>query len=242
MKKNLPQTIGKAIIQKRSSLQEASVLEKRALKWAHGPTSHSQPKLHTRIAGDASKLLTIESHRGPVTSEPQRRALHLVKQNHLEGLLKFRWLAPPFQNWGPRNCISSLSQVPWRHWCCWPGNHIGTTILRKRPRCPQACSLHWESLLRTDFTKGGKEEVELRGSSVPLCFIRSRCVRAKSLHLCLTLCDPMDCSPPGSSVHGILQARTLEWVAMPSSRGSSWPRDQTRAPHVSCIGRRILYH
>ena len=39
--------------------------------------------------------------------------------------------------------------------------------------------------------------------------------------VCLTLCDPMDYSPPGSSVHGILQARILEWVAMPSSRGSS---------------------
>ena len=44
---------------------------------------------------------------------------------------------------------------------------------------------------------------------------------AKSLQSCLTLCDPMDCSPPGSSVHGILQARILEWVAMPSFRGSS---------------------
>ena len=42
---------------------------------------------------------------------------------------------------------------------------------------------------------------------------------------------PMDCSPPGSSVHGILQARRLEWVAMPSSRGSLWSRDQT---HISC--------
>ena len=41
---------------------------------------------------------------------------------------------------------------------------------------------------------------------------------------CLTLCDPMDCSPPGSSVHGISQARILEWVAMSSSRGSSHPR------------------
>ena len=49
-------------------------------------------------------------------------------------------------------------------------------------------------------------------------------VPAKSLQWCLTLCSPMDRSPPGSSVHGILQARTLEWVAMPSSRGSSWPR------------------
>ena len=49
----------------------------------------------------------------------------------------------------------------------------------------------------------------------------------------------MDCSLPGSSVHGILQAKILEWVAISFSRGSSWPRDQTR---VSCIGRRILYH
>ena len=47
---------------------------------------------------------------------------------------------------------------------------------------------------------------------------------AKLLQSCLTLHDPLDCSPPGSSVHGILQARILEWVAMPSSRGSSWPR------------------
>ena len=47
------------------------------------------------------------------------------------------------------------------------------------------------------------------------------CVHAKSLQSCLTLCHPMECSPPGSSVHGILQARILEWVAGPSSRGSS---------------------
>ena len=44
-----------------------------------------------------------------------------------------------------------------------------------------------------------------------------------SLHSCPTLCDPMDCSPPRASVHGILQARILEWIAMPSSRGSSTP-------------------
>ena len=44
---------------------------------------------------------------------------------------------------------------------------------------------------------------------------------------CLTLCHPMDCSPPRSSVHGILQTKALGWVTMPPSRGSSWPRDQT---------------
>ena len=47
------------------------------------------------------------------------------------------------------------------------------------------------------------------------------CVHGKSLQSCPTLCNPMDCSPPGSSVQGILQARILEWVAMPCSRGSS---------------------
>ena len=50
---------------------------------------------------------------------------------------------------------------------------------------------------------------------------------------CPALCDPRDCSPPGSSVHGILQARILEWVAMPSSRGSSPPRKRTSVSYAS---------
>ena len=62
---------------------------------------------------------------------------------------------------------------------------------------------------------------------------------ARLLQSCLTLCDPKDCSPPGSSLHGVLQARILEWVAMPFSRESSPPRDRT---HISWIGRWILYH
>ena len=55
-------------------------------------------------------------------------------------------------------------------------------------------------------------------------------------------CDTLDCSPQGSSVHGILQARILEWVAISFSRGSSRPRDQTHVSCVSCTGRRIPYH
>ena len=55
--------------------------------------------------------------------------------------------------------------------------------------------------------------------------------------LCLTLCDPMDCIPPGSSVHGISQARILERVAISFSRGSSWPRDRN---HISCIAGRFF--
>ena len=52
--------------------------------------------------------------------------------------------------------------------------------------------------------------------------------------LCPTLCDPMDCSPPGSYVYGILQARILEWVPMLTSRGSFQPRDQTYVTCSSC--------
>ena len=58
---------------------------------------------------------------------------------------------------------------------------------------------------------------------------------------CPALCSPADCSLPGSSVHGIVQARKLEWVAISSSRGSSRPRDLTCISCVSCTGRRILH-
>ena len=64
----------------------------------------------------------------------------------------------------------------------------------------------------------------------------SACSITKS---CPTLWDPMDCSLAVSSVHGIFQARILEWVAIPFSRGSSWPRDRT---HISSIGRQIPYY
>ena len=66
-----------------------------------------------------------------------------------------------------------------------------------------------------------KESGELRGS-VTL-----------AVQLCPTLCDPVDCSPPGSSVHGILWTRTLEWVAVPFSRGSSRCKDWTRVSHIA---------
>ena len=59
---------------------------------------------------------------------------------------------------------------------------------------------------------------------------------------CLNLCDPMDCSLPGSSVHGIIPTRILEWIAIFSSTGSSRPRDPTYNSCSSCTGRQILYH
>ena len=63
------------------------------------------------------------------------------------------------------------------------------------------------------------------------------CVCVLVAQLCPTLCDPTDCSPPGFSVHGILQARILEWIAIPFSRGTSQPRNRTL---VSCMAGRFF--
>ena len=68
--------------------------------------------------------------------------------------------------------------------------------------------------------------------------IPAKCMPVNWLQSCLVLHDTKDGSLPGSFVYGILQARILEWIAMPSSGGSFWPRDWT---WVSCIGRRVLY-
>ena len=68
------------------------------------------------------------------------------------------------------------------------------------------------------------------------------CMHAKSLQSCPTLCNTMDCSLPGSSVHGILQTKILERIVMPFSRGSSWPEDHTHISCGFCITVKILYH
>ena len=68
--------------------------------------------------------------------------------------------------------------------------------------------------------------------SCPLCSV---------MQLCRTLCNFIDCSLSGSSVHGILQARIVEWISMPFSRGSSWPRGQTLFSYIFCIGRWIFF-
>ena len=72
-------------------------------------------------------------------------------------------------------------------------------------------------------------------------FTSTVATRVQLLQSCLTLCDPMDYSPPGSTVLGILQARILEWVATSSSRGSSWPRDHP-ASSVSPALQADSYH
>ena len=75
-----------------------------------------------------------------------------------------------------------------------------------------------------------------------MCVCVCVCEHSKLLQSYLILCKSMDCKLPGSTVHGILQARILEWVTMSSSTGSSRPRDQTHVSYVSYIGRCALSH
>ena len=113
-----------------------------------------------------------------------------------------------------------VGKIPWR--TAWPptpvflpGESHGQRILEGySPRCQESDTSEQVTLSNT----GNESESEVAQA-------------------CLTLCNPMDCSPPGTSVHGILQARILEQVAISSFRGSSQPRDQT---WVSCIAGRCF--
>ena len=118
-----------------------------------------------------------------------------------------------------------------------PGKNTGVGchfLLQCRKVKSQRKSLSRVQLLVTSWTAAYQAPPSMRfsrqvyWSGVPLPFISTREVTQS----CPTLCDPMDCSPPGSSIHGIFQARVLEWVAISFFRGSSPPRNRTR---VSCI-------
>ena len=109
---------------------------------------------------------------------------------------------------------------------------------RERPPTPVFCPREFHRLYSPWGCKELDSTERLNWTELNWCYVRC----AKSLQLCLTLCNPMDHSPSGSSVHETSQARILEWVAVPSSRGSSQPRDGTRVSYVSCIGRWVLYH
>ena len=78
--------------------------------------------------------------------------------------------------------------------------------------------------------------------SLIFCSLKMRCVLSCFSHVWLFATTWTICFSPGSSVHRILQAKTLEWVAISYSRGSSQPRDGTHVSYVSCIGRWVLYH
>ena len=115
-------------------------------------------------------------------------------------------------------CFSHLLPQPWR---------LSTHGWIYDPSIPRFYHLSLISQIKTHaFLSWALLVFTLVGWTL-LRWTISTYIHAKLLRLCLTLCDPMDCSPSGPSVHGILQARILGWVAMSFSRGSSWPTSLT---------------
>ena len=117
-------------------------------------------------------------------------------------------------------------------------SHCLQREVRRRPGCGKQ-NMGYRSNQHDNCLERGQTEaqvyvgvLELNGDQAS-----STIVKVSVAQWCLHLCNSMDCSPPGSSVHGILQERILEWAVFPLSRGSSQPRDRTQ---VSC--RQILYH
>ena len=130
--------------------------------------------------------------------------------------------------------------------------------------CSSFCSMDWTSvwgfwhhctaIFPLLFLSAGRNRTPLQKVSCLLTLeeflvliisknnIRDAYIQAKSPQSRPILCDPRDSTLPGSSVHGTLQAGILGWAAMPSSSGSSWPRDGTCVSYVSCIGRPVLDH
>ena len=89
-------------------------------------------------------------------------------------------------------------------------------------------------------SKLGKEYDKAVHLRAYLTYMQSVCMHAKLLQLCPAFCDPMDCSPPGSSVPGIFQAKILDWVAISFSRASFQLRDRTRVSCTSCTAGRFF--
>ena len=113
----------------------------------------------------------------------------------------------------------------------WPPAHLkGQRVGVLIPEPGVSCNLGQKSDGALIYSRGVRGSQLLPKPRPTVCVCVCVCVCVIVTQVCPTLCNPMDCNPPGSSVNGILQARILEWVAF--SRGSSWPRDWTQ---VSCI-------
>ena len=120
---------------------------------------------------------------------------------------------------------SWVGRIPWRRE--WQPTPVFLPGESRGQRSLAGCSLCcFVAQSRHKWSIAQKRVLSVVGS-VCVCVCARTCAVT---HSCPTHCDPLDCSPPGSSVHGILQARILEWVAISFSRGSSQPRDQTRSP------------
>ena len=132
----------------------------------------------------------------------------------------------------------------WNHFLGERSSHIHCSIIHNSHDVETTCMPALDDWIKTLWSKKAFGNSIHRPWRHYTKWNKASHMHAKSLQSCPTLCNPMNYrdSLPGSSVHGILQARTREWVAMPSPRTSSWPRDRTHVSYGSPHCRQILYH
>ena len=147
-----------------------------------------------------------------------------MADSFVEGIL-WSWQTNPSNNTRSNSTHGRLqminTEIRWTNILCRQSQRGPIQSAKARPRAD--CGSYHELLIakfRLKVKKVGKSESEVA-------------------QLCPTLCDPMDCSLPGFSIHGIFQGRVLEWVAVSLSRGSSQPRDLIQVSHI--VGRHF-YH
>ena len=170
------------------------------------------PRIHGRWI---SKLFWLHISGGETEASEDKRKKR-VKPKRWEGA-KTRNRSQIFGS----QVISTSAKFSFRLFSLWVLHRLSTTLFENLLTLPEML----------------KNWVSWKQNCLIYCHLAGMC--AALLPSCLTLCDPMDRSPPSSSVHGILQARILEWVAMPSFTRSS-QEDRTRVSYLLCTGRRAL--
>ena len=169
----------------------------------------------------------------PLAKFSNIRALFLPREAHLR-------LKAQEADWGWSRCME-IPSLKGKHGSSAPGEPNSLTDNRKQSKTPSTLmpvkgQAPKHILLK--MTASGNTLLK-RTRTPPRTAAAQACSVAQSRP---TLGDPMDCGPPGSSIHGILQARIPEWLPMPFSRGSFRPGNQTHISYFSCTGRQVLYH
>ena len=182
-----------------------------------------------------SRALTFTAGNILTLSSTPPQALYKTKSKGMKiaSLYPKGMIRNMIKDFSPRFSLKNWSYLrcpKWQHW-----HNVLKWIHTVEARQYRNVCLHYIYNIPLHLKKQRMEEsVEYD----PLPFFKRRIELSLSV---VFLCDPMDCSPLGSSVHGIFQARILEWVAISYSRGSSQARDLTCISCTSCIGRWILY-
>ena len=142
------------------------------------------------------------------------------------------WVLPS----GVKNCDGLLLRRNWRSEASSTEENLGWILASRNQLGPSVEKIPWRRKWQPApvFLPGKFHAQQPRCTLLRICIHK---VVSEVAQLCPTLCNLLDCSLPGSSIHGIFWAGVLEWVAIPFSRGSSWPRDQTL---VSCIAGRCF--